>query len=201
VRRLALTVSAGLLLATGGVFAFQSWRHDVERRDEVARRIADARTLIQSDAGYSQAKLELDRALELAPDDAEALVFRGELLLRLSKHDDAIRDLERAVELTEAGPRARANLLLGRAWQERFRGSGDESHFRRARSAFQDARLDPESEAEAMEAYAALFIPKGRFRDVVKAIDVFEELLKKHPDYPGATAIRELVEALKKESG
>jgi tetratricopeptide (TPR) repeat protein len=48
---------------------------------------------------YDHAIRDLDKALELNPQDAGAHATRGRVYLAKGRHDDSIRDLDKAIEL------------------------------------------------------------------------------------------------------
>jgi len=200
-RRPFIIVSAIVLLGVGGLLAVQ-WRSRAQESAELLASVARAMALAQSEEGLSDAAVELENVLKRSPDFVPALLARGEVCLRLSRWNDAIEPLRHASELTggsesEGRDHARAQLLLGRALAERYRGTSDDGDFRGARFAFQDARKAPEFEADAIQGYAMLYLQKGRHRDFKKVLASFDELLQKHPDYPDAPSIRERVDDLR----
>nr|WP_244190634.1 tetratricopeptide repeat protein [Streptomyces caeruleatus] len=76
----------------------------------VAARAYRTRALAHDLAGDQNAAVaDLDRALELTPDDARGLALRGEYHRVLERHDEAIRDLDRALALNPADAFAAAS--------------------------------------------------------------------------------------------
>lgn len=76
----------------------------------VAARAYRTRALAHDLAGDQLAAVaDLDRALELTPDDPRSLALRGEYHRVLERHDEAIRDLDRALDLNPADAFAAAS--------------------------------------------------------------------------------------------
>jgi cytochrome c-type biogenesis protein CcmH/NrfG len=223
VQKVVLVVLAALVVAAAGFFGwrfavkaqrdarYDTWRGqlgDESRREAVISALRDE---LKENPDVSETHGLLGEALFAAGRDSDAAVAlrkaivldKGNLkarralaraCLRLSRIDEAIQTLEDAVPGIDGADRARVELELGRAYQERYRGSSKEEDFRAAHNRFQEARNDPATEAEALDGYAALWLEKGRNQDLGKAISTWRELLSKYPDYPRATAIRELVD-------
>jgi tetratricopeptide (TPR) repeat protein len=197
-RRIVVITLVAVIAVAGGVVGVRSWLRDRARQAEVDGIVARATELARTEAGLSPAAVELKKALALAPDDVPALMTRGEVCLRLGQLNDAIEHATRAMELTEASDRARAQLLLGHALAERFRGSSSDADFRGAHSAFVEARQDPSCEADAIEASGWLFVTRGLRQnppnsDTDRACSAFEELLSRHPDHPNAAKLKEAI--------
>jgi cytochrome c-type biogenesis protein CcmH/NrfG len=196
--RKTVLIVASIVVVAGGAVAAWWWQGEHARAVELTAILDRAQSLAETEAGLSDAAVELERALALAPDDVRALTMRGQVCLRLARTDEAIERFRRASDLTEGVERARIQVLLGRAGHVRYRGSNKEEDFRTARNALQSAMLVPATQAEAMHAYGMLFLDEGKFSDLEKARDTFEDLLDKHPDYVEAPAVREIYEVLTK---
>ena len=199
-RKIVLIVLASAVLVAAGAYTFRSWWVAGARRAEVDRILERADALASTEAGLSEAKLEYDRAISLDPEYVPSLTKRGKVLLRLARYDDAIRDFQKATELATGAELAPAQLDLGRALLERYRGTNADHDFRSARNRFQESRQDPACEAEALEGVGTLYLVKGRNYDPGAALKSFQELLAKHPDYAFADRIKSIVELLSKSS-
>jgi len=223
VRRLALYLVAALVVAAAAFFGWRAleraqrtarydeWRKqlgDDARREAVMASLreelkedpdlTDARCLLGealAQAGrLSDATVQLETAVRRDPSNVQARRVLARVCLGQSRIDDAIKSLEEALAHAEGETRAQVELELGRAYQERYRGSAKDEDFRSARNRFQEARQSPALEAEALDGYAALWLEKGRNQDLGQAMDAWRELLKKHPDYSRAAEIREMVD-------
>jgi tetratricopeptide (TPR) repeat protein len=109
------------------------------------------------------------KAIELAPDDEDAVRSRGRFYLALGKHAEAIKDFNRALELDEED--LESKLLRVRALQL----SGDVNA---ARADLDDLLKRQPRLAAALELRAVL---AANSRDFNQAIADFEELLKLAP--------------------
>jgi Flp pilus assembly protein TadD len=68
---------------------------------------------------FQEALGHLDKALQLAPDDSDALLNRGITYIDLGRNEEALRDLDRALQLAPDDPialmnRGGAYMNLGR---------------------------------------------------------------------------------------
>lgn len=87
----------------------------------VAARAYRGRAMAHDLAGDQHAAVaDLDRALELAPDDPRSLALRGEYHRVLRCHDEALRDLDRALALNPADPFALASRGATRLRRDEF---------------------------------------------------------------------------------
>ncbi len=154
-----------------------------------------------SSKDLSEAKLVLADAVKRHPDAIDAALQLGRICRALGLVDETIRVLVEALVHADGTAHARVELDLGNAYLEKYRGTSKEEDFRSARNAFQEARSDPSTEAEALEGYGALWLENGRYRDFDKALATYRELLKKHPDYPDAARIQGVVDVLSKPGG
>lgn len=98
----------------------------------------------------AQAIKECDRALEIAPNFAQAYIYRGELYDELGQSEQAIADYQRAVQLDPESEDAWDNLLSIEAEIEKaFQGSPARRHLDRALEyAHED---EPESALDEIE--------------------------------------------------
>lgn len=149
----------------------------------------------------SEAKVVLDDAVKRHPETIEAGLLLAKICRALNLVDEAIRTLSETLVHAEGSDRSRVELDLAHAYLERYRGSSKEEDFRAARNGFQNARADPATEAEALDGYGTLWLENGRYRDLEKALATYQELLKKHPTYPNAAKIQEVVDVLSKPGG
>ena len=94
-----------------------------------------------SHAGQSQeAAKRFERAVTLSPDFAEALVALGKLRLSEKRYPDAVRFLERAVELQPGSESARYSLMLA------YRDTGRTADAARQKEALDQLQKPPEGE-------------------------------------------------------
>jgi tetratricopeptide (TPR) repeat protein len=158
----------------------------------------EARALLGETLVYagkkSDAVVELREAVKRDPGNVDVHIKLAQICLGLDLVDEAVKVLDEALAHADDDHRPKVELVLGFAFQERYRGSAKDEDFRAARNYFQDARRRADVEAAAMEGYAALWLMKGRNFDFDKGIASYRELLAKHPDYPAAPKIRELLD-------
>ena len=195
--RKPLVIAAAVLGLVAAVFGAFVLKRSHDRSSAITAHLDQARSALDDDGKWSKGLEECRAALKLDPDHALALALAGKIELGLGLLKEARADLERAKERAEGVARAAVLLDLGRACADQFRGSNDDFHFRAARDAFQEARSEPTTEAAALDGYATLFMNKGRFQDLDKALELFDELLKKHPDYEAAEKTREVADVLR----
>lgn len=149
----------------------------------------------------SDAKVVLEDAVKRHPEATGASLRLAQICRALNLIDETIKVLSNALVQAEGTQRSRVELDLANAYLERYRGSSKEEDFRAARNGFQNARSDPATEAEALEGYGTLWLEKGRYRDLEKALATYRELLQKHPDYPNAAKIQGVVDVLSNPGG
>ena len=123
-------------------------------------------------ARYDEAPSQLDRALALAPDDVDAHLVRGSILLDVGRFDDALREYRRA----QSGDPNYAGAA---------RGAGDAlsglGRFDDALTEYQHAvALDP-ADHVSLNCLATVYARLGRFND---AVALFQRVLTLAPDYP-----------------
>jgi len=226
-RKLVLAIVILLAAVGAGLFGWKSW-NDAERssryaawrqqlkeeskRNDVIAALreelrespdrADARALLGEALAYagkySDAIVELRDAAKRDPEGVEVRVFLADVCVKLDLIDEAVKVLKEALQHAREDDSPQIGLRLGHIYTERYRGSAKDEDFRAARNYFQDARRHAASEAEAMDGYAGLFLTKGPEQDFDKGIAAYRELMAKHPDYPSAAKIRELLDMVDK---
>jgi tetratricopeptide (TPR) repeat protein len=149
---------------------------------------------------YSDAAVELREAAKRDPEGVEVRVYLADVCVRLDLIDEAVKVLKEALPHASEDDAPAIGLKLGHIYTERYRGSAKEEDFRAARIYFQDARRHAATEAEAMDGYAGLFLTKGPDQDFDKGIAAYHELIAKHPEYPAAPKIRELLDMVDRNS-
>lgn len=231
VQKIVLGVVVLAVLAVAGFFGWHEWQASAVRArvegwrasanedaSNVPKVIAELRAelrvnpaataarallgeLLAKSGKPSDAAIELREAARLAPGDVAIHRHLADVCLQLDLVDEAIRWLDEAIGRAEGTEKAEAQLDLARVYQERYRGSAKEEDFRSARNLFQEARRDRVTEPAAMHGYATLWMEKGPNRDLEKALTTLKELLQKHPDYPEAPRIEELVKYFSSAEG
>ncbi len=192
--------AAGAVALLLAFLAFRAWNTGRQESAAVDAIVARARDFAADPERLSQARVELDVALKRDPNHIEALVLRGEVLLRLALLDEAEADLARALKSTTGERHAQAQLFLGRVHASRYRGSQSDDDFRGARNAFLAAQQSAATKPAAMEGFALLFLEKGRNRDVDKALDLLRQLVAQHADSEEAGYAKELLEQMGRSS-
>ncbi len=140
---------------------------------------------------------DLDRAIELSPDDYRAYYARGMAHACLARYKEAVRDLLICVQARDRDLKPKAHRRIGQIYDEKFEhmeeaalrhyesylqmGGDDPVVARRVEELKKPAR--PEGKAEAMFEMAEELYRSGK---VEAAKAVLEELLKKHPESSAA---------------
>ncbi len=127
---------------------------DVLVRGEIARAF-----LLQGK--YERAKEEIDRALELAPDDAAVLTRKGTILNRLGEYEEAVKLLDRSLE----GAQTAVGFLE--------KGTALEA-LKRTEEALEALKQAVSLDDECLPALARmgdLFLQQGQYADAVSALD------------------------------
>jgi len=148
-------------------------RHDP---NHIAALVGLAEALVERDA--KAAADTLDRAQELAPEDAEVYRIRAVLLLTRGKDREALKYAERAVELERFSPNA--YFTLGHVHLNKSRWSEAEAAFRRALD------LAPGS-PNILAALSQTLNLAGRRQE---AADLAEEAIRTSPDSLAALVAR-----------
>jgi cytochrome c-type biogenesis protein CcmH/NrfG len=227
VRKLVLSIVVTLALVGAGIVGWKFWSdaqrvaqyaewrqqlQDESRRDEIIAALreqlkvdasrSDARALLGEALVYagktSDAVVQLREAVKRDPENVRVHIMLGQVCLRLDLVDEAVKVLDEALAHADDVERPAVELVLGYAYQERYRGSAKDEDFRASRNYFQDARHHPATEAEAMDGYAMLWFTKGPNSDLDKGIATYRELLTKYPAYPRADKIREMLDTFDK---
>lgn len=192
-----IIVIAAVLVGAASVGARSLWRQHVLAKD-VETRIERARGLAQDEQTWSKAAVELREILKLDPDEVEAHRLLGDVCYSLALTEEAIEHYLRLLEIGPVEEKGATQIRLARAYLDRYRGSGKDDDFRASRNSYQDALSDPTSEAEALEGLGALYAAKGRNRDVARALEKFDLLVEKHPDFPDIERVKKLLGELRK---
>ena len=74
--------------------------------EQVQRHYHRAETAWKNRTSLLEAKVRVDRVLEEAPDHADALKLRAEVLMAMKRYEEALRDSRRATELNPDDPSA-----------------------------------------------------------------------------------------------
>lgn len=224
-RKLVLVIIAVLVVGGAGVYGWKlwsdhvrasryaAWRNEIDlegRRDDImialrAELKADpdltgarellAEALVRS-GKVSDAAVELREAVRRDPGNVGARRKLGQVCIALKLVDEAIQTFEDAAVRANDADRGRVHLELAFAYEERYRGSAKEEDFRNATIAFQQARSDPSTEAEALEGFGMLLLEKGPKFDAEKSLATLRELLKRHPDYSRVEQVQKTVDFL-----
>lgn len=197
VKKNVVFVLVATLVLVVAIVGIQQWRAASALHEQVERHIAAAIAMENDPERLSDAKVELDRALKLAPDDTAALQLRAKLLHALMKQDEAEADLKAVMPRLIGDERARAQLLLANVLVARYRGTGSDDLFRRARNAYLEAQQVAATKVEALFGFAMLFLEKGSNRDFEKATELLQQLIDRHPEAPEAKRAAELLELIK----
>lgn len=109
-----LALVIGLGIATAGSWALSNMLHEREEKERIHKELIEAAALAERNqksieealfqgkelyaAGrYEDAATALDRAIELAPENAEAALLRGRCFVKLKDYSNALEDFTRAV--------------------------------------------------------------------------------------------------------
>lgn len=138
-----------------------------------------ARALMRKDGGEKEAEGALKKALSMNPGSPKLVAMLGQVFMRLGKHDDALREFERAV----SGPNARnpeARLSMGRIYREK-------RDYAKAIAALEKAAQEYIGQtykiAQSYDELALAYDAKG---DKAKAQEAFEKALNADKDYEDA---------------
>jgi len=86
--------------------------------------LARARINMESqESKYVQATSDLERALQIDPSFADALLYRGQLAFERAKYEDAVRDFSKCLDVLSSKSdslRSRVQLLLARTYLQMF---------------------------------------------------------------------------------
>jgi len=133
-----------------------------------------------------RAESELTAKLEASPKDASLLSSRGLLRLQLNKQDEALADLQRAVETAPASAQFEINLAFGLLLNHKFKESIAEAQ--------KAVALEDRSHAAHGLLGRALLAVGGHAKEGIEQLEHSLEL------YPDQTDLRfELVNALRQE--
>ncbi|UCC15588.1 MAG: tetratricopeptide repeat protein, partial [Gammaproteobacteria bacterium] len=126
---------------------------------------ATARALV-AQRRFGKAIEYLDRALELRPDTAEWIRYRGDILQIVARHEDALKDFEELISLSPSDALARQKLAHS------FRSLG---RIQEAEKAFLEALQLDSGSVDSMADLGNLYRDAGRHREAVewlsKAVD------------------------------
>ncbi len=125
--------------------------------------------LLESQGNYAAARVEVDRALEEAPESAFLHRTAAELSLRLGQVSKAAEEIERSIEIDPKD--VRALIIAGQIHWALGDSEKAEARLRKALS------LDPD-EAEALISLAGAVTPK----DPKEAIRLYKDFLARHPN-------------------
>ncbi len=138
---------------------------DVISKYQTVRVAYNNRALTYSDAGnYDMAMKDLDRALELKPDDFEALTNRGNVYFRTGKYRQALDDFMSAL---------RANPVFPNAWNGKGAAYFSLGQFDSALAAFEGALAEKPDYVEVYLNRANVLSVQKRFEEAVKSYDVY----------------------------
>lgn len=140
---------------------------------------------IQKD--YEAAENSYTSALKVKADYFPALFSRGRVQLARKDYEHAIESLEAALKLDAKS--AAANFFLGEAYLQIKKGSKAVGYLNQALA------LDPAGMADAHLRLAALYNAAG-MKD--KAVNEYEQFLKKKPDYPDRQKLEKYIADNKK---
>ena len=111
-----------------------SWRGQTQRARALAAGSGDAQRLLATvdvlEGKLDRAEAELNRVLERSPDDADALIWRGEVHRRRGRLDAAWDDLHRGIEKTHGYPVGAYVAFVQTNAQRSARGNLDEDLYR-----------------------------------------------------------------------
>ncbi len=125
---------------------------------------------------YDQAVQAYAKALELAPDYAEAMVGMGDARQAKGQYDEAIQDYRKALQLEPEN--ARVHFGLGKIYYN------EKQLYHEAVAEYQQAiSLDPKL-LEARLTLGEIYQEKGLYQD---AITQYQQVLMQDPQQPGAT--------------
>ncbi len=125
---------------------------------------------------YDQAIQAYAKALELAPDYAEAMVGLGDARQAKGQYDEAIQEYRRALQLEPES--ARVHFGLGKIYYN------EKQLYHEAVAEYQQAiALDPKL-LEARLSLGEIYQEKGLYQD---AIGQYQQVLAQDPRHPGAT--------------
>ncbi len=166
-------------LSLGTVMRNRDWRSDLTLWTDAVEKSASS-DLAQT--GFGKAMLlrgrtqeavdAFDRALELNPDNWEAMTHRGLALERVGRLDDALAAHERAIELDPADPRAYLNYATT------LQAAG---RLERALAEYQRAlALDPDM-TETYLGLATVYRRMGWFDEALRAVERAAELSPRRP--------------------
>lgn len=131
-----------------------------------------------ADNDLDQAQAQLERALEVEPENAHAIILRGQLALRRGSETDALKFFQQAVELDPGSAGAAANNQIG--FLHLHAGRLDE-----ARAAFRAALRIDAFDGGAHDGLANILSLEG---DVEQAIGELQLALRFNPNQPRALA-------------
>ncbi len=130
---------------------------------------------------HEDALVDLNKAVELAPDSDLILRNRSVALGGLGQHDDALQDDQHALALNDQDARNWSNHAMTLAALERF----DEAR----QSAAKAVELDPDNERYRYQQGVVL----ARAGDNDEALAALEKAIEENPDYEEALAWRRVV--------
>jgi len=180
-------------LAAAGTFYF--WRQHQESR-RIEEEMQRGREQYHLHKLPSDAIVTFQGVLKLDPDHWEAHYQLGLCYLNLSRVKEALGHLEEAREAAPEENQAAVYLQLGHAYRRRYEGGAEEPDFRRALTHYRQSREDSRFEAEALLSLGALYLGKNKL-DLVNALEVFEEFVRKYPDHERGAETEAVVEMLR----
>jgi TolB-like protein len=86
---------------------------------------AMAGVLERASLDFARAQAEYDRALALAPNDAEVLLRSGNFFVTMGRTDAGIADIQRAIDLDQLNPEGYARLSIALSYARKYRAAID----------------------------------------------------------------------------
>jgi len=148
---------------------------------ETMSRIQRARTY-QDMGRYEEALADLDRAVELDPDNFITRVFRGAAYQNMGRYEEALADLDRAIELGPDNLPARS--IEAMAHVERGKAYQNMGRYEEARADFHySITVDPSLASEVSGTVAEVYLMEGKPE---LAASILEAVIKAAPDLADA---------------
>ncbi len=170
-------------------------------RARVNQRIERGHELSQIHNQHSEAVVELEKALDLDPENWRAQFEIGLAYLGLNDLSKAIDALEATLRLCPQDLVAETQLRLGHAYRRRHEASGKESDFLRAQTCFTGAGKNPATEAESLHHLGMLYLQKGLHAEpegaqvcLATALRYLRSLIERHPSYAKIEEVRKIVD-------